>query len=79
MSDTLVITAEFRQQVGKGASRRLRRQGDKVPGILYGAGEEAVPLTMDYKDLLKVMQDEAFYSQILEIKISNKSQQAILT
>ena len=78
MSDTLVITAEFRQQVGKGASRRLRKQGDKVPGILYGAGEEAVPLTMDYKDLFKVMQDEAFYSQILEIKISDKSQQAIL-
>ena len=78
MSDTLVINAEFRQQVGKGASRRLRNQGGKVPGILYGAGEEAMPLTMDYNDLSKIMQDEAFYSQILEIKVQDKSQQAIL-
>ncbi len=78
MSDTLVIKAEFRQQVGKGASRRLRKQGGKVPGILYGAGEEAMPLTIDYNDLTKVMEDEAFYSQILEIKVQDKSQQAIL-
>ena len=39
MSDKISLTAELRSDVGKGASRRLRRLDDKVPAIIYG--EEA--------------------------------------
>ena len=37
MSDKITLTAELREDVGKGASRRLRRLGNKVPAIIYGA------------------------------------------
>ena len=37
MSDKISLTAELRTDVGKGASRRLRRMGEKVPAIIYGA------------------------------------------
>jgi len=40
------LEAEKREAVGKGACRKLRREG-KIPGILYGPGEKSIPLTVD--------------------------------
>ena len=79
MADTIVVNAEPRTDVGKGASRRLRRLSDRVPGILYGGGEDAVPLTVSYRDLSKALQEETFYSQILQVNVGdNVSARAIL-
>jgi large subunit ribosomal protein L25 len=78
MSQKIEINAELRTDVGKGASRRLRRSGDKVPGIIYGAEEAPVNLTLNANELSKAMQSEAFYSQILNVKFDGKSQQAVV-
>ena len=45
MADDLKITAESRNEFGKGASRRIRR-ADKVPAVLYGHGNEPTHLTL---------------------------------
>ena len=37
MADKFNLVADIREDSGKGASRRLRREG-KVPAIIYGAG-----------------------------------------
>ncbi len=78
MSQQIEINAEVRSDVGKGASRRLRRSGDKIPGIIYGAEEDPVNLTLSTNELAKAMQSEAFFSQILDVKYDGKSQQAVL-
>ncbi len=78
MSQKIEINAELRSDVGKGASRRLRRSGDQVPGIIYGAEEDPVNLTLNTNELTKAMQSEAFFSQILDVKFDGKSQQAVL-
>ena len=78
MADTIVVNAEPRTDVGKGASRRLRRLADRVPGILYGGGQDAVALTVSYRDLSKALQEEAFYSQILEVSVGDVTARAIL-
>ena len=78
MSQNIEINAELRSDVGKGASRRLRRSGDKVPGIIYGAEEDPINLTLNTNELAKAMQSEAFFSQILDVKFDGKSQQAVL-
>ena len=78
MADSIVINAERRKLMGKAASRRLRKKEDKVPGILYGGSDDPVPLVVHYKDLLKAMQDESFFSQILEVSFGKKSQQAVV-
>ena len=78
MSQKIEINAEVRTDVGKGASRRLRRSGERVPGIIYGATEDAVSLTLNANELGKAMQNETFFSQILDVKFDGKSQQAVL-
>ena len=78
MSQNIEINAELRSDVGKGASRRLRRSGDKVPGIIYGAEEDPINLTLNTNELTKAMQSEAFFSQILDVKFDGKTQQAVL-
>ena len=72
------LSAELRADKGKGASRRLRRNADMIPAILYGAGEDPQPLTLAHKDIHKACQDEAFYSKIITINAGGKTQEAIL-
>lgn len=78
MADSIVINAERREQMGKAASRRLRKKDDKVPGILYGGSDDPIPLVMDHKDLVKAMQDDSFFSQVLEVSVGKKSQQVVV-
>lgn len=78
MASAFELTAELRQNLGKGASRRLRRLQDKVPAIMYGGGETAQPLTFSHKELKKALENEAFYSHILTIHIDGQKQQAVL-
>lgn len=78
MSDKISLTAELRADVGKGASRRLRRMGEQVPAIIYGAQETAQTLSLSVKELSKVMQQESFYSQIMNVIIEGKEIQAVV-
>ena len=71
------IIAEPRTDVGKGASRRLRRSG-KLPGIIYGTDKEAISITLDHNLLNHQLENEAFYSHILSLKIGNEEVKAVL-
>ncbi len=77
MSSELHVKAELRADKGKGASRRLRRTG-RIPAILYGAGEDAVPLTVEHDPIVHQLDNEAFYASILEIEIDGKKEKAVL-
>jgi len=77
MSDDFDLIAEIREDQGKGASRRLRHQG-KVPAIIYGAGRPPRNLAFDHNKVLKQLENESFYSSVLNIKVGGRSQAAIL-
>jgi large subunit ribosomal protein L25 len=72
------LNAALRKDKGKGASRRLRRNADMIPAILYGAGKDPLPLTLAHKDIHKACQNEAFFSRIITIIADGNSQQAIV-
>ena len=78
MSDQFEINAEAREDIGKGASRRLRRHANNVPAIIYGGGEAPQPLTLVRKDFEKALENEAFFSQVLTVKVGKQAQKAIL-
>ena len=77
MRISFVIGAEFRDTQGKGASRRLRVEG-KVPAILYGGGQNPRALVLDQQKLLTMIDNEKFYSSIVQLKVANETQEAIV-
>lgn len=77
MKISFELGAEFRDDQGKGASRRLRHQG-KVPAILYGGHRDPRALAVDHQKLVQLLENERFYSSILNLKVGEQSQAAIL-
>ncbi|MEQ8858461.1 MAG: 50S ribosomal protein L25/general stress protein Ctc [Pseudomonadales bacterium] len=78
MRQQIEVKAELRKDVGKGASRRLRRAGELVPGIIYGGGREPQSLTLNANALRKALEFESFYSQVLNVVVDGDAQQAVL-
>ena len=77
MKISYTIGADFREMQGKGASRRLRRSG-KVPAILYGGHRDPRNLVLDQQNLLTMIGDEKFYSTIVQLKVGDDTQAAII-
>jgi len=71
------IIAEVRNDMGKGASRRLRREG-KFPAVIYGGEAEPLSLSLDHDNMIHHLENEAFYSHILTLDIDGKKQKAVL-
>jgi len=77
MAQSFDLIAEYREDSGKGASRRLRRDG-KVPAIIYGGGKPPRSITFDRNQLMQKMENEAFFSSVLTVKVGPNARQAIL-
>jgi len=77
MKISFELGAEFRDDQGKGASRRLRRAG-QVPAILYGGHREPRSLAVSHQKLLILLENERFYSTIMNLKVGDQTQAAIL-
>lgn len=71
------VDANVRHDIGKGASRRLRRE-DIVPGVVYGGGKDAVSLSIEHNKIAKSLENEGFYSHILTLKLGSESERVIL-
>ena len=65
------LDASVRTDLGKGASRRLRRE-DKLPGIIYGGEEAPVSITLDHNKVNNSADFEAFYSHVLTLNLDGK-------
>jgi len=71
------ISAVTREAKGTGASRRLRRSA-KVPGVVYGAGKDAVSVEFDTKALFMEFRHEAFHASILTLNLDGKKESVLL-
>ena len=71
------LGAEFRDGQGKGASRRLRHAG-RVPAILFGGHVEPKAISLDHQKLMTLVDNEKFYSSIINLVVGDKKQAAIV-
>jgi large subunit ribosomal protein L25 len=71
------INAEKRGVQGTGASRRLRR-ANRIPGIVYGGGRDAQPISMDHNELYHKLKLEAFHASILDMNLGGEKVQVLL-
>jgi large subunit ribosomal protein L25 len=70
------LAAVTRSGIGKGAARSVRREG-RVPGVVYGGGEAAEPISVDFKDLNKFIYSGQFLTSIFEIDIEGRKQRVL--
>ena len=77
MAISFDVNAESRNDMGKGASRRLRREG-KVPAIVYGGNQDPQTIAVAQNEMIQHLDHEAFYSHILTVKVDGKAEKAVL-
>lgn len=71
------IIATSRSAQGTSASRRLRR-ADKLPGILYGAGQPATTIELDHNTIFYALRKEKFHASILTMELDGKEELVVL-
>lgn len=78
MSTTFELQIAERADRGKAATRRLRRQQNLVPAVIYGAGQEVSAIALMQKDLRKALEQEAFYSHLLTLKYADGREEKVI-
>ncbi len=74
---TMTIKAETRETYGKNASRRLRREG-LVPAVLYGEGAATVSLSLDKKDVLRILKSESGENTLFKVGFGTETRDAMI-
>ncbi|WP_010164634.1 50S ribosomal protein L25/general stress protein Ctc [Sphingomonas sp. PAMC 26617] len=64
MSEQMTLAAETREQVGKGASRLLRREG-RVPAVIYGNKQEPLSIHVEEKALMRLLNTGHFMNSVV--------------
>ncbi|NIZ46683.1 50S ribosomal protein L25 [Entomospira nematocerorum] len=78
MSKNLTINAQLRDQFGKNANGRLRREGS-IPAVLYGEGRDGnVPLLLDNKEFNNTFKYINLNSTIVKLHIDGQSDVEVL-
>lgn len=75
MSSEETIKAEARKEFGKGAARRIRRDG-KIPAVIYGHGNEPIHVTMPGHDTMMAIKHGGA-NALLHVEIDGKSHLAL--
>ena len=68
MSENKTISAEQREQVGKGSARAVRRAG-RVPAVIYGDKKDPIGITLESREITKIVHQPGIFGQLLDIKV----------
>ena len=72
------LNAEVRSDLGKGASRRLRRNESLVPAVIYGGEKPAQSISLLAKDLAKLLENEAAFSHVLSLDVAGTKENVLI-
>lgn len=67
-TESNVLEAQPRQVGTKNDARRVRRAG-KIPAVLYGAGKNALPLTVDPRQVSRILHSAAGHNAIFDLTL----------
>ena len=74
---TLILEAETRTDLGKGASRRLRRLENKVPAVIYGDKQSPLMVSIEYKLLERYAGRTSFMTHLFDLEIDGKKHRVL--
>ncbi|NWL78507.1 50S ribosomal protein L25 [Pseudomonas taiwanensis] len=72
------LNAEARSDLGKGASRRLRRNANLVPAVIYGGEKAPVSVSLLAKDLAKLLENEAAFSHVIALNVAGATESVLI-
>lgn len=75
---TILLEAQSRTDMGKGASRRLRRLENKVPAVIYGGDVQPKAILFLHNKVIKALETESIYSSVFSISVDGKAEKVIL-
>jgi len=70
------LAAVARSGTGKGAARSVRREG-RVPAVIYGGGQRPEPISVDYKDVNKLIFAGRFLTTIFELEVDGRKERVL--
>ncbi|MGL4316868.1 MAG: 50S ribosomal protein L25/general stress protein Ctc [Pseudomonas sp.] len=78
MTVEFALNAEARSDLGKGASRRLRRIASLVPAVIYGGEKAPQSISLLAKDLAKLLENEAAFSHVLTLNVAGAAETVLI-
>lgn len=78
MSNEFTVNAEARSDLGKGASRRLRRNASQVPAVIYGGEKAPQSISLVAKDFAKLLENEAAFSHVLSLNVDGQTESVLI-
>lgn len=72
------LNAEARSDLGKGASRRLRRNANLVPAVVYGGEKAPQSVSLLAKELAKLLENEAAFSHVIALNVSGATETVLI-
>ncbi len=76
-AEKTLLEAQPRTPGNKNDARRVR-QGGKVPGVVYGAGLETVPVTLDPRQVSRILNSASGHNTIFELAVAGERTQAMI-
>ena len=74
---SMTVNATTREDQGKGASRRLRRE-EKVPGIVYGGKDAPAAIALNIHELTHLLESEESFTSVLDLLVGKNKQSVVI-
>jgi large subunit ribosomal protein L25 len=68
MAQKFTLTVQTRSETGKGAARKIRAAA-RVPGVLYGKGEDPIPVSLDRRDFIRTVTGHSVSNMVLDLTL----------
>jgi large subunit ribosomal protein L25 len=72
-----IVEAKPRAAQGKNAARRVRKAG-AVPAVVYGAGKDALSVSVDPKQIRRILHSDAGYNSIFDLELDGEKTKAMI-
>lgn len=73
-----VLNAQARSDLGKGASRRLRRNAGLIPAVIYGGDKAPASVTLELREVAKLLENEAAFSHVIALSVDGAKETVLI-
>jgi len=75
--DKSLLEAQARDAGTKNDARRVRREG-KIPAVVYGAGREAMPVSVDPRQVSRILHSETGHNSVFDLALDGERTKAMI-